>query len=211
MGRKKKVVKVVPKPKKAKKPRPTTENDILNLGAPNLNSLPVLYEDRELEDDEAIFPPDLTTQYTEAELDSSVPGSEFWKLLRLASARWSAQRLCIEVGGRRNPAFIDERYECDSQPVGGLSPPTWMDEEVFLRTAMADPTIQALQKQTADALNTKGKKAIEEQLQKLFETKYIEYIKQQFPKVRGLLAKWLMARAVWMKEEPKKKTRKAAK
>lgn len=210
MARKKKKV-VEEKQKKAKKkPRPTTENDILNLGVPNLNTSPTLYEDKP--DADEFYPPDPTTQYTEEELDSSNPGSEFWKLLSLSMSRWATQRLSIDVDGRRNPAFIDARYECDGCPVGGLSPPTWMDGELFLRTALADDTIQQLMAQTASAVNTKAKTAIEERLQVLLETKYIEYLKAQFQLVKPLLAKWIMARAIWEKDdEPKKKTKKAAK
>jgi hypothetical protein len=209
VARKKKKV-VEEKQKKAKKkPRPTTENDILSLGVPNLNTLPTLYEDKP--DADEFYPPDPTTQYSEADLDSSVPGSEFWKLLSLSLSRWSTQRLTIEVDGRRNPAFIDARYEVDGSPIGGLAPPTWMDGELFLRTVLADKEIQQLMEQVAATTSTKPKAAIEERLEVLLETKYIEYLKAQFKLVKPLLAKWIMARAIWEKDDTKKKTKKAAK
>lgn len=209
----KKVVAKKPPPKpeqkvKKKEKKPHADH-LLSLGMPNLMALPVLYEDKK--DPDEIYPPDLTKAFTAEELNSSTPGSAFWKLLNLAMSRWNTQHLCIMVNDKRNPAFVDERYEMDSIPVGGLAPPTWMDAEIFLRTAVEDKEIQTLMDATAAANNTKQKTALEARLQVLFDTKYREYLAKQFPKVKGLLAKWLMARAVWMKEEPKKKSVKPAK
>jgi hypothetical protein len=65
--------------------------------------------------------------------------------------------------------------------------------------------------QVAATTSTKPKAAIEERLEVLLETKYIEYLKAQFKLVKPLLAKWIMARAIWEKDDTKKKTKKAAK
>lgn len=200
-----------PEPKKpiVKKKKALTENDLVSLGVPNNLSLPVMYEDKA--DAEEAYPPEITKGYTEKELDSSLAGSEFWRLLNIAHARWSMQRLLVEDDGRRRPAFIDARYEMDSTPIGGLAPPTWMDPELFIRTALADTEIQTLMKLTAEATNLRQKAAIEARLQVLFETKYIDYMKKQFAGVKSLMARWLIARAAWMKDEPKKKVKKTEK
>jgi hypothetical protein len=203
------------KPEPAKKPvvkkkKELTESDLIALEAPNLMGLPTLYEDSD--STEEIYPPDLTTSYTDKQLNSDVPGSEFWKLLRLAMARWSMQRLLVEdKAGKRRPAFIDSRYEIESTPIGGLAPPTWMDPEIFIRAALADKEIQNLMKLTADATNLRQKASIEARLQVLFDTKYKEYIQKQFADIKGLMARWLIARAVWMKDDTKKTKKKAVK
>lgn len=202
--------------KKLKKKKKKAEQavDIARLGSPNLNYLPVLagdFPDSEIVEAD-IFPPDPLDDITPKELFDS--HSKFWELLDKARNRFPLLALRLSATADTHEtltmAFIDKGYGCKHPPVAGLSPPTWMDPEIFVRMLLADAdVIAAAEAVIKDKSFAKLSKLIEE-VEKVFATTYADYISNQFAAVAPLLAKWTVARLLWVAED-NKKSAKAAK
>jgi hypothetical protein len=76
------------------------------------------------------------------------------------------------------------------------APPTWMDPEMFVRFAKADPRVRKIAmryKKKGDAGNMHS---MQELVSEIFEEVYVGYLLEQFDEVRHLLAEWLVANAI---------------
>jgi hypothetical protein len=194
------------RPKVQKPVKKTTESapDLASLPVPNLNMLPVMSEDGTADGliTSEIYPPDPNEFFTPEELRPEDPGSTFWAWLHEAHYRFALTRL--RVGTDRETAlmaFYDPGYGCKYPPIGGLSPPTWMDPEVFVRQALESKELCELLDKAIAQNSYKLLPAIAAKLTEILKTEYFAYLEKRFNSVAQTLGCWFIARTVWQQEE----------
>ncbi len=116
-------------------------------------------------------------------------------LLRLMLAEQDCgQPTCI--------AFVDPVYRlADWRDRTRNDPPTWMDPEIFIRMVTAFPEARKIFEKIKADPSPRNFKEMSKLMHKVFTTYYLPYAEQQFERVSGLLARWLVAHYATQEKE----------
>lgn len=148
---------------------------------------------------DSVFPPDPATEFTPTELKCDTATDLYWQIKDIVSARFPQMLLRRVDKGHtvKTMAFIDESYECNSPPIGGISPPTWMDPCVFTQFVLEDAEVKAAIDAAIKKNSEHAVKQVEERLIKLLQEYYVPYLTAQFATVKTTMARWLIASTIW--------------
>jgi hypothetical protein len=175
---------------KARKPRPTPQNDCLDGGLPAPNHA---------------HHPSLVDITDDPFCNQDSAGVPTFPMMMLAKPESEG------AGHASTLAFLDERYgvkkwaelmvyldlckECTRKGVQEFlrRPPSWMDPEVFVRMVDKNPRTRKIVQMYLKKGHSGQRLRMNEMLQEVFEEEYLVYMLEQFTEVRDLLAQWVIA------------------
>lgn len=199
-------VKLAKKPKEEKVAKPAPKKETIDFQqVPGSNAL--VPASQTATQTVGIYPPEPAAAFSPVELNSDNPKSLYWQVKSLVDKRFPQMLLKAEKA--KTLAFMDESYDMAGTPIGGLSPPTWMDPCIFTSLVLADTEAAALI-ETAITKNSESvAKKLEARMEVLLTELYVEYVKLQFKNVKTVLARWIIASRIW--DDPKFEKYKPAK